>query len=73
MYFGLVFCFTALSAICIEARYSRIIRDTNLLQFCCYKTFFLKKNGRKIRNFLTTFRLQVFGFFSFFFNGRQFL
>ena len=55
LYFGLLFCFTALSAICIEARYSRIIRDTNWLQFCCYKTFFLKKNDRKIRNFLTTF------------------
>ena len=72
MYFGLLFCFTALSTICIETRYSRIIRDTNWLQFCCYKTFFQKKNGRKIRNFLTTF-FKFLAFFRFFFNGRQFL
>ena len=52
--------FTALSAICIEARYSKNIRDTNWLQFCWYKTFFLKKNDRKIENFLTTFLICFF-------------
>ena len=44
-----------------------------LITICCYKTFFLTKNDRKIRNFLTTF-FKIFGFFSFFFlNGRQLL
>ena len=63
MYFGLLFSFTALSAICIEARYSRNMRDTNKLHFCWYKTFFLKKNDRKIENIFTTFFCLLFSFF----------
>ena len=55
MYFGLLFCFTALSAICIEARYSRNIRDTNRLQFCCYKIFFFEEKWQKNWEFLNHF------------------
>ena len=70
MYFGLLFCFTALSAICIEARYSRNIRDTNWLQFCWYKTFFSEEKWQKNWEFLNhvflDFLNHFFSFFAFF-------